>query len=193
MQSIYEKLQTLDRIDLELVDQYIDQLKSNYPISQDFDNSDDSEDEREFDYPNFIAINDYLWENGIEEQGFFLRHNDLKKMKFAYIFEKLEGLRCSACKCLAADCNCRYICGLYKSTGQVDRFGNFCQYEKCKYHTNDLGDITHECKGVTVDSKVYKFESIDSRSCRLIDIRLCEDFKEFKPFIDNYDANYVYK
>jgi hypothetical protein len=177
MQRIYEKLQFLNDMELKLVGLYIDQLTNpNQYFSQ--ESSQESEDEYE-SYLDFITINDYLLERSIDEQEFFLKHNDVRKMEFANIYGTLRGLRCCACKLHASECNCVYICGLCKPTGQVDRFGNYCQYEKCKYFTDDWNDIVHECKGVVVNSKdytgvtnskVYKFQDADSRSCILIDI-----------------------
>lgn len=131
--------------------------------------------------PEFISVNDYLWENHINEQQFFLRHNDFSKMEFAYIYGLSNGLWCCACKCLAANCDCEFVCGLAKPTGQINKRGEYSQFKKCKWRTNNLDYVIHECKGVVVDSKVYRFENENANS-----FKLCEDFGMFEKFIKSY-------
>ncbi|CAG8831518.1 5404_t:CDS:1, partial [Cetraspora pellucida] len=53
---------------------------------------------------------------------------------------------CVACKQKLEQCDCKFICGLTYPT-QYDKYGRPCQFAKCRYFTNDLNKVIHQCKG----------------------------------------------
>ncbi len=64
---------------------------------------------------------------------------------------------CAACKKNKWLCDCIFICGNTYPTGQKNKKGEFCQFAKCKYYTNDQNKIVHECKGMVKKHQVILF------------------------------------
>jgi hypothetical protein len=195
-QKIVEKINSIDLdSDLNLILQFID---LNFNIDNRSDkSSNDSDKEWDISYDeqfldeSFISVNDYLRDDNIDPRQFFLQHNDIRKSEFAYIFGVSQGLHCVACKRFAGCCDCKYICGLSKPTGQTDKMNNYCQFKKCKFYTNDLNEVVHECEGIIDNnSEIYKFLSKDSRSCENYLINDFDKFDDVIKYIDSYNSNY---
>ncbi|CAG8788595.1 20616_t:CDS:2, partial [Cetraspora pellucida] len=53
---------------------------------------------------------------------------------------------CVACKQKFEQCDCKFICELIYLT-QYNKCGHPCQFAKCRYFTNDLNNVIHQCKG----------------------------------------------
>jgi hypothetical protein len=131
-----------------------------------------------------MSVNKYVWNENIDEQQFFLKHNDIGIMEFAPIYGRYKGLYCCACERLASCCDCVFVCGLSRPTGQRDRkTGQYCQFKKCKWYTNNLENVVHDCEGVIETHDVFKFKTIDSRSC----VKLCDDFSEFDEYLKYFN------
>ncbi|RIB06610.1 hypothetical protein C2G38_2046650 [Gigaspora rosea] len=104
---------------------------------------------------NLQSILHFLNENPyINKHDFFKRSNDIRTIDMVHRYDyPLNGGRCwncgrnytheccSGCKRDRKVCDCVYICGFMYPTEQRNQFA------KCRFFTNNMNDIVHECRG----------------------------------------------
>jgi Zinc knuckle len=110
----------------------------------------------------YITINRYLQDNpNVDIQEFFLKVNEINHVDTIHEYEyPLNGgncwncgydythMCCAACKKPQSICKCLFICGYTKPTGQKNKRGQYTQFQKCKWYTDNINDLYHNCGGM---------------------------------------------
>lgn len=79
-----------------------------------------------------------------DKQRQFFLDNNVHNILQPVCIDGMQGLRCAACRYEGYECECKFICGL---TYPIRANGYF-EYVKCKWHSNRLNDVMHECVGM---------------------------------------------
>jgi Zinc knuckle len=121
--------------------------------------------------PGYKSVNDYLRENeNIDKQRYFLMFNEINHndMRHYYVQGLNKGLCwncsqehthicCAACQRFTSSCECQYICGYTRPSGQKNKRGEYTQVTKCKYYTDNIDDVVHDCQGMIKEEHVILF------------------------------------
>lgn len=122
-------------------------------------------------YEDFSPINNLLTiDPTLDLTSLFMKANEVGSinMRHAYqpplnqgtcwnCYRSYKHRCCAACKKVEGECDCAFICGLTRPTGSKDKSGNYNQYEKCKWYTSDIKNLTHDCKGMVKGSAYVLF------------------------------------
>lgn len=186
IEQIYFKPQEqVNLINLEVGDESEDERWTNdslfnplYHISNDWDDVDSGYFSDEEEIPivqqriqGYRFINDYIRENdNIDKQQYFLMSNDIDDVDMRHYYEQgmnkgscwncsneYSHMCCAACKRFISSCDCRYICGYTCPSGQRNKRGEYTQVTKCKYYTNNIDDVIHDCQGMFKEEHVILF------------------------------------
>lgn len=177
IRSLIEFLVSFERIYFQLPPPVYDNLIDIENNNTNWDNI--SEISQQFEQDSeYITINEYLQNHqDINQQEFFSRVNDIRNIEMTHDYEyplnkgtcwncsnEYTHQCCAACKKMVSQCDCQFICGFTFPTGQKNKNGEYCQFTKCKYYTNDINNLLHDCLGKTKNDDIILF--IDKKDIR---------------------------
>lgn len=101
---------------------------------------------------------------------------------------------CVACKQEFSFCDCVYICGATYPT-QTNKRGEYCQFKKCRYYTNDKDKISHRCKGHIQNNQINLF--IDEHQTKKFNLdaisrKYCNRCNSHDHFSSDCSQTYIY-
>jgi hypothetical protein len=149
----------------------------------------------------YIHIQDFLKDSDLDRQKVFLLSNEIDKvdMKHHYqhglnkgncwnCFNEYSHTCCAACKRIESQCDCVYICGYTRPTGQMTKRGKFNQFTKCKYYTNNINHVDHECIGMFTSENITLF--INERDVKNFNIIIDVDKRKKNCYRCNQEGHF---
>ncbi|HEY6535339.1 MAG TPA: hypothetical protein VIY08_06010 [Candidatus Nitrosocosmicus sp.] len=93
-----------------------------------------------------IPVTEYIIRANLDSHNFFIKNNIKKDMSYIPLYGKRNGDYCCGCRRRKYKCKCVFVCGLTRICDINGKTG--CPiYKKCKYWSDLLKKICHECIG----------------------------------------------